>query len=84
MPLPEKASQYIESALSLLKPEGGWIHYYSFEHAGKRENPAKKAEGKAAEVVEQFGVNFTLRSSRVVRQTGPNWYQIAVDILVNQ
>ena len=84
MPLPEKASQYLESALSLLKPKGGWIHYYSFEHVEKREDPAKKGKMKAAGVMKQLDISFILRSSRVVRQTGPNWYQIAVDILVSE
>jgi tRNA (guanine37-N1)-methyltransferase len=82
MPLPEKAHEYLDSALSAVKPQGGWIHYYSFEHATKHENPMEKAEIKVAEKLKQQNINFEQSFSRIVRQTGPNWYQIAIDIKI--
>ena len=33
MPLPEKALEYLPYAVSALKKDGGWIHYYDFQHA---------------------------------------------------
>ena len=39
MPLPEKALEYLPYALSALKPSGGMIHYYDFQHAPGKENP---------------------------------------------
>jgi tRNA (guanine37-N1)-methyltransferase len=80
MPLPEKAHEYLSSALSTIKPQGGWIHYYGFEYAKKGEDPIEKASMKVAERLERQNANFELLSNRIVRQTGPNWYQIAVDI----
>ncbi len=84
MPLPEKAYEYIDSALSAVKPQGGWVHYYDFEHARKLINPIDKVKKKVAKKLKQQNVNFELSFDRVVRQTGPNWYQIAVDIQIKK
>jgi tRNA (guanine37-N1)-methyltransferase len=82
MPLPEKALEYLPCALSALKASGGWIHYYGFEHAAKAESPAEKVKLKVAETLEPLGIDFELSFVRVVRSTGPNWFQLAADIHV--
>lgn len=82
MPLPEKAFEYLPHAVSALKEAGGWIHYYDFEHAEKNENLVK-VKVKVAEKLQSLGVTFTIPFDRVVRTTGPNWYQIALDVKVN-
>jgi tRNA (guanine37-N1)-methyltransferase len=82
MPLPEKASEYIPYALLALKKAGGSIHYYDFEHADKNENPIEKVKSKAAERLRSLGADFEIYFSRVVRTTGPNWYQIALGIRI--
>lgn len=81
MPLPERAYDYIEAANAALKPEGGWIHYYDFIHAKKEEDPEEKTAKKVSERLEELGLKFEIRFSRVVRDVGPNWYQVALDIL---
>jgi tRNA (guanine37-N1)-methyltransferase len=83
MPLPEKSLEYLPYALLALQKAGGWIHYYDFEHARKNENSLEKAESKVAEKLESLGANFCFSFGRVVRTTGPNWYQIVLDIKVN-
>ncbi|MGB9740922.1 MAG: class I SAM-dependent methyltransferase [Candidatus Bathyarchaeia archaeon] len=82
MPLPEKALEYFPYALSALKRSGGWLHYYDFEHATKNENVVEKVKVKAARRLEELGVNFEIPFGRIVRATGPNWYQVALDIKV--
>ena len=82
MPLPEKALEYLPCALSALKASGGWIHYYGFEHSAKTESPTEKAKLKVAKALEALGVDFEVFSVRVVRSTGPNWFQLAADIHV--
>jgi tRNA (guanine37-N1)-methyltransferase len=84
MPLPKKALEYLPYALLSLKKAGGWIHYYASEHAKKKENPIQKAKLKAAEKLESLGVAFKIPFGRVVRTTGPNWYQIVLDIHVKR
>jgi len=82
MPLPERAYEYLDYAILALRPEGGWIHYYAFEHAKKPENPIEKTETKVAERLERLKVNFDIPSHRIVRTTGPNWYQTVIDIRI--
>lgn len=80
MPLPEKAFEYLPLAVLALKSSGGWIHYYDFEHAAKTENPTEKTKLKVAKKLASLGLTFELPFSRVVRSTGPNWYQVALDV----
>jgi tRNA (guanine37-N1)-methyltransferase len=84
MPLPEKAYEYLDTALLALKPDGGWVHYYDFEHAKKGENPAEKVKAKITEKLKRESVSFEVSFGRTVRQTGPNWYQIALDIKIKE
>jgi tRNA (guanine37-N1)-methyltransferase len=80
MPLPGKALEYLSYASLGLKEAGGWIHYYDFEHAKKNENPILKIKVKVAEKLESLGADFQIPFGHVVRATGPNWYQIVLDI----
>jgi tRNA (guanine37-N1)-methyltransferase len=80
MPLPEKAYEYLDYTLLALKPTGGWINYYDFEHAEKDENPIEKNEWKVSEKLQKLGVSFEVMFGRIVRKTGPNWYQVVLDI----
>ena len=80
MPLPEKALEYMSCALSALKTSGGWIHYYGLEHAKKTESPTEKIKLKVEAALGALGVDFEVPFVRVVRSTGPNWYQLVADL----
>jgi tRNA (guanine37-N1)-methyltransferase len=82
MPLPEKALEYMPSAVSALKKSGGWIHYYGFEHAAKIESPIEMVKLKVVEALDTLGVAFKPPFVRVVRSTGPNWFQLVADVHV--
>jgi tRNA (guanine37-N1)-methyltransferase len=82
MPLPERALEYLPFALLALKTRGGWIHYYGFEHAKKGEDPVEKATLKVSGKLRNLEVAFKVSSGRVVRATGPNWYQVVLDIII--
>lgn len=82
MPLPERAIEYLSYALSALKPSGGWIHIHLFTHATKTENPTETVKQKVAKTLDSLGVAFEIPFARVVRDTGPNWYQIAADVYI--
>jgi tRNA (guanine37-N1)-methyltransferase len=82
VPLPEKALEYLPYALLALKPSGGVIHYYDFEHAGRDEEPVEKVKVRVADKLRGMDVVFEFISGRVVRSTGPNWCQIALDLFV--
>ena len=80
MPLPEKALFYLPSAVSALNPSGGWIHIYTFEHVTKTENHAEKMKQKVKEALDGLSVDFEVPVVRVVRSTGPNWFQLVADV----
>jgi tRNA (guanine37-N1)-methyltransferase len=82
MPLPEKAYEYLDCALMALKPQGGIIHYYDFEHAEKGENPIEKIVRKVSSKLLILNVEFEILFSRIVRSVGPRWYQVVLDMLV--
>lgn len=82
MPLPEKAFEYLPFALLALKTSGGWIHYYGFEHANKSEDPIKKTRSKVEKALEELCVSFKVPFIRVIRSTGPNWFQLVADVRV--
>jgi len=83
MPLPEKALEYLPYALSALKPSGGMIHYYDFQHAPGKENPIAKTKLIVTKKLDNLGVSYMFANSRVMRPTGPNWYQTVLDIQVD-
>ncbi|MGQ9468628.1 MAG: class I SAM-dependent methyltransferase [Nitrososphaerales archaeon] len=80
MPLPEKAIDYIDAALIALKPKGV-IHYYTHVHASKDEDPVEKA---VREVNERWKLNYELLEARIVREVGPRWHQVVLDLLINK
>jgi len=84
MPLPKKAYECLDYAVRALKPTGGWIHYYDFEHASKSESPLEKAKAKVVEKLRDACLDFEVSARRVVRTTGPNWYQVVLDIRVEK
>jgi tRNA (guanine37-N1)-methyltransferase len=80
MPLPEKAYEYLPVAVSALKPRGGWVHLHTFVHAAKPEDPRVMVKQKVEEALQGLGVKSQVTSVRVVRSTGPNWWQLVADI----
>jgi len=82
MPLPEKTLEYLPHAILALRNAGGWVHYYDFEHAKRNENPVEKVKLKVAEKLQNLVASFEIHSGRVVRSTGPNWYQVVLDIIL--
>ena len=84
MPLPERAFEYLPFALSMLKQQGGWIHYYDFEHSKSAEIPTEKTKRKVEERLSEIGALFEIEYARIIRSTGPNWNQVVLDIRIDQ
>jgi tRNA (guanine37-N1)-methyltransferase len=83
MPLPELAVEYLPYALSALKKGGGWIHLHDFEHATAGEAPTEKTRSKVAQKLGSLDLKYEFPLCRVVRSTGPNWWQTVIDIHVS-
>ena len=84
MPLPEKALEYLSPAVLALKPTGGWIHYYDFEHVTKGQDPIEKIRLRVAAKLAELCVAYDVPFSRIVRKVGPNWHQVVLDIHVTR
>lgn len=83
MPLPEKAADYLDAALQALSSYQGIIHYYDSVHAGRGEDPVALANAKVTERMSSFERPYRFDAARVVRMTGPRWYQVVVDIALS-
>ncbi len=77
MPLPEGAQRFLPDALIALKESGGAIHYYRHVHAAKGEDPIAKA---VQEVDSSLGSAFAVLGKRIVREIGPRWFEVVLDI----
>ena len=75
MPLPTMAGEFLPVALTMLKKDGGWIHYYVMAETGRFED----AVSEMKRACEKAG--RTLLEAQVVRcgHCGPNTYRICVD-----
>ena len=82
MPLPELAYEYLDYALLTLNSAGGWIHFYGFEHAKRDEDPVQKASSEVSRKLDRLCGSFCVDKGRVVRTVGPRWYQVVLDIHV--
>jgi tRNA (guanine37-N1)-methyltransferase len=80
MPLPEKTLEYLPAAVSALKPSGGWMHLYAFEHSTKTEDPTEKAKLKVVIALARLSIDFEIPIVRIVRRTGPHWFQTVTDV----
>jgi tRNA (guanine37-N1)-methyltransferase len=81
MPLPEKSIEYLKFALKALKSRGGIIHYYTHLHASKNEDPIEKAINEIASYID---LPYSILETRKVRDVGPRWSQIAIDVQVQK
>jgi tRNA (guanine37-N1)-methyltransferase len=80
MPLPEKAKEFIDSAVACLRNKRGSIHYFAHIRAQNRKDAAKA--GKLATIEAFRNYNHELDTTRIVREVGPRLYQVVSDVLV--
>jgi tRNA (guanine37-N1)-methyltransferase len=79
MPLPEKAKEFVDSAVLALKRKGV-IHYFAHVKARSK----KLAIDQAAMDTNHAFVKYRHRivATRVVREVGPRIYQVVSDVCV--
>jgi tRNA (guanine37-N1)-methyltransferase len=80
MPLPEKAKEFVDTAVTCLRNKKGTIHYFAHVKAQNRKDAINA--GKLA-TTEAFGYYIhEWGTTRVVREVGPRLYQIVSDVIV--
>ena len=78
MPLPEQASEFIDSAIAALQNNKGVIHY--FAHIKSKSKLDAVEEGKINCHKNFQCYNYKIISGRVVREVGPRIYQTVFDL----
>lgn len=81
MNLPKKAKEFFESALDIIKPDGGIIHYYG---VAPRESPYEEEISYIMEKVRESGKRAKVIEKRVVRSYSPGEVHVAIDVKVGQ
>lgn len=80
MLLPERSDEFLDSAILATK-SGGVIHYYSHQHADKRQNSAELSKQHYLEITP---VKSEIIGGRIVRAVGPHYYQTVVDAKITK
>jgi tRNA (guanine37-N1)-methyltransferase len=80
MPLPEKAREFVDSAIACIGSNGGSVHY--FAHVRARNKKDAIYEGKLNTTRAFKHSDHTISTTRVVREVGPRLYQIVSDVIV--
>ena len=83
MPLPELALEHLPYAIKALREDGKRIiHVYLHVHANRGEDPIEKGWELLEKRLEKLGVKVERLFGRIVRDVGPRWYQVVIDIRV--
>jgi tRNA (guanine37-N1)-methyltransferase len=80
MNLPSEAEHYLDAASHILKPAGGYIHFYQFAPRGVNLNTVKEDFGKS--VLSEDRKVQAFYYCGVVREISSSRVQIAIDALV--
>ena len=80
MLLPERSDEFLDSAILATK-SGGIIHYYSHQHADKRQDVIEISKQHYLQV---SPIKSQIIGGRMVRAVGPRYYQTVVDIKITK
>ncbi len=78
MPLPERAREFVPSAVEALSDNKGIIHYFAHVCARNKKHGASEGAVSAAKAFKNY--RHTLLQTKVVREVGPRLYQIVSDV----
>ena len=83
MPLPEKASEYLDAAIIASKSGDSWIHYYEHIHV-QDGDPVGMVKDRLSHLLRERGIDHEFSSGRIVRDVGPRWYQVVIDMALHK
>ncbi|HYX54747.1 MAG TPA: class I SAM-dependent methyltransferase family protein [Nitrososphaeraceae archaeon] len=82
MPLPERSSEFVDSAVLALKGGTGIVHFFAHIKANSKNLAREKAELNIETAFSKYK-NESLHT-RVVREVGPRLYQTVSDVYITQ
>jgi tRNA (guanine37-N1)-methyltransferase len=81
MPLPEKAKEFVDTAVTCLRNKKGTIHYFAHVKAQNRKDAINAGKLASTEAFRYYP--HELGTTRIVREVGPRLYQIVSDVIVS-
>lgn len=81
MPLPEKAKEFVDTAVTCLRNKKGTIHYFAHVKAQNRKDAINAGKLATTEAFKYY--THELGTIRIVREVGPRLYQIVSDVIVS-
>jgi tRNA (guanine37-N1)-methyltransferase len=81
MPLPEKAKEFVDTAVTCLRNKKGTIHYFAHVKAQNRKDAINAGKLATTEAFRYY--THELGTTRIVREVGPRLYQIVSDVIVS-
>lgn len=80
MPLPEKAKEFVESAVAALSERKGTIHYFAHVRAKNRKLGIEAGVTDTADAFRDY--RHRILNTRIIREVGPRLYQIVSDVVL--
>lgn len=81
MPLPERAKEFVDSAVLALK-EKGIVHYFAHVKADSKKVGRELGLEDARDAFAEY--NHQVLATRVIREVGPRIYQIVADVSITR
>ena len=82
MPLPEKAKEFVDSAVMALKENKGIIHYFAHVKALTKSLAREKGVVDTKDAFYEY--HHAILATKVVREVGPRIYQIVSDVSISR
>jgi tRNA (guanine37-N1)-methyltransferase len=82
MPLPEKAKEFVDSAVMALKENRGIIHYFAHVKALTKSLAREKGVVDTKDAFYEY--HHEILATKVVREVGPRIYQIVSDVSISR
>ena len=80
MPLPEDSLDYLDIAINVIKPNG-FIHIYHHTFSSINSTVIDESIEKMEKI---FPQSIKIVDCRIVKETGPRWFQVVFDCIVNK
>ena len=80
MPLPERAKEFVASAVAALVERKGTIHYFAHVRAKDRKLGVEAGETDTADAFREY--RHKILNTRIIREVGPRLYQIVSDVVL--
>ena len=82
MPLPEKAFEFIDVSVNCLKPDGGYLHFFSHIKSDIKSKVISDSENYVHSLFSNY--NYKIKHTQIVRDVGPRIYQTVTDIFLKK